>query len=311
MTPKWRSLTALVFALALIAAACGDSDGETGDPTTTTAAPTGTTEASTDETSPPAPAGVPGLKEEGKLILVTTGNFPPFTMINESTGENEGYSIDIGREVAERLGLELELPTVDFVAELQGLADGLYDIADSGIWPNADRQAAGFVFTRPMTSTGIVAQVRAEDSGTDGLGDMTGKNVGGIQGSSQEAYVVNCVEDFGCESYSGFAGAAEALTALRQGRVDMLSQDTLVAGFASVTFDDLGVAGPTVLAHPLSMTFRNGNEALRDAIDPVLDDMIADGTLAEIQKKWFGTCIPVPDEINSEEPYNTLPAGDC
>ena len=64
-------------------------------------------------------------------------------------------------------------------------------------------------------------------------------------------------------------------------------------------------------AHPLSMTFRDGNEALRDAIDPVLDAMIADGTLAEIQKAWFGNCIAVPDDINQAEPYTTLPAGDC
>lgn len=304
MRKPWR-LFAILTVFLLIAAACGDDD----DAGTTTAAPTDDTSAQA--TTTVAPAEVPGLKEPGKLILVTTGNFPPFTLINADTGDNEGYSIDIGREVAERLGLELELPTVDFVAELQGLADGLYDIADSGIWPNQDRQDAGFVFTRPMTSTGIVAQVRAEDAGTQGLADMTDKNVGGIQGSSQEAYVVNCVEEFGCASYTGFAGAAEALTALRQGRVDMLSQDTLVAGFAAVTFDDLAVAGPTVLAHPLSMTFREGNEALRDAIDPVLDAMIADGALAEIQKKWFGTCIPVPDDINSPEPYTTLPAGDC
>jgi hypothetical protein len=39
--------------------------------------------------------------------------------------------------------------------------------------------------------------------------------------------------------------------------------------------------------------------------------MIADGTLAEIQKKWFNTCIPVPDHNNQEEPYTTMPAGDC
>ena len=41
----------------------------------------------------------------------------------------------------------------------------------------------------------------------------------------------------GYESYSGFAGAGEALTALKQGRVDALSQDTLVAGFAGPSAD--------------------------------------------------------------------------
>ena len=82
---------ALLFALALVAAACGSDDADTTVPaaaTTTTA----------------APGAVPDLVEEGKLILVTTGNFPPFTKINESTGDNEGYSVDIAKEIARRLG---------------------------------------------------------------------------------------------------------------------------------------------------------------------------------------------------------------
>ncbi len=289
-----------VMVLALVVAACGGDDESA---TTTEAAPT--TE---------APGAVPGLVEEGKLILVTTGNFPPFTKINESTGENEGYSIDIGKEIAKRLGLELELPTVDFVAELEGLQNGLYDMADSGIWPNAARQEAGFVFSTPMTSTGIVAQVRAEDAATSpGLteGAMAGLKVGGIQGSSQEKYILDNADALGYDEYLGFTGAAEGLQALRQGRVDVLSQDTLVAGFASVTFDDLDVAGPTVEAHPLSITFQTGQEAKRDAIDTAIKAMIADGSLAEIQKKWFNSCIPVPADINEDPPYETLPGGDC
>jgi ABC-type amino acid transport substrate-binding protein len=262
------------------------------------------------EDSAPAPAAVPGLVEDGKLIVVTTGNFPPFTAIDESTGDNVGYTIDIVREVADRLGLELELPTVDFVAELEGLDQGLYDIADSGIWPTPERQES-FLFSRPMTSTGIVAQVRAEDSGSAGLGDLTGLDVGGIQGSSQEAYLLDNEAELGYASYSGFTGAGEGLTALKQGRVDALSQDTLVAGFASVNDSELGVAGPTVAAHPLSLAFQLGNEGKRDAVNAVLNEMIADGTLAEIQKAWFNACIPVPDNNDQAGPYTTMPGGDC
>ena len=294
---------ALLFALALVAAACGSDEADTTVPA-----------AATTTTTTAAVGAVPDLVEEGKLILVTTGNFPPFTKINESTGDNEGYSIDVAKEIAKRLGLELELPTVDFVAELEGLAQGLYDMADSGIWPNQARQDAGFVFSIPMTSTGIIAQVRTEDAATSPgleLGAMAGLKVGGIQGSSQEKFVLDNADALGYDEYLGFTGAAEGLTALRQGRVDVLSQDTLVAGFASVTFDDLAVAGPTVEAHPLSITFREGTEAKRDAIDVVIRQMIADGAIAEIQKEWFGTCLPVPDDINAVGPYTTLPGGDC
>jgi len=149
----WPRLAVVLIALALVAAACGDSDDTT---TTAAAAATTTTEAL---------AEVPDLVEDGKLIVVTTGNFPPFTLINVDTGANEGYSIDLAQEVADRLGLEAQFPTVDFVAEMEGLAQGLYDIADSGIWPNQARQDDGFVFSRPMTSTGIIAQVLAEMEG--------------------------------------------------------------------------------------------------------------------------------------------------
>ena len=300
MKRTWK-LGAVFLALALVAAACGSDEADT------TAPPAATT-------TTVAASAVPGLVEEGKLILVTTGNFPPYTNINESTGDNEGYSIDVAKEIASRLGLELELPTVDFVAELEGLANGLYDMADSGIWPNQARQDAGFVFSIPMTSTGIIAQVRTEDAATSpGLefGAMAGLKVGGIQGSSQEKFVLDNEAALGYDEYLGFTGAAEGLTALRQGRVDVLSQDTLLAGFASVSNEDLSVAGPTVEAHPLSITFREGTEAKRDAIDVVIRQMIDDGAIADIQKKWFGTCLPIPDDINAVAPYTTLPGGDC
>ncbi|MFV2000630.1 MAG: transporter substrate-binding domain-containing protein, partial [Acidimicrobiia bacterium] len=189
-------LASLLVVLALVAAACS-SDNSGADATTTSA-----DTASTTVTEAPA-SDTPGLVEDGKLLVVTTGNFPPFTLINEDTGDNEGYSIDLAREVAARLGLELELPTVDFVAELEGLASGLYDIADSGIWPNEARQEAGFVFSRPMTSTGIIAQVRAEDEGSAGFANVNGKIIGGIQGSSQEKFILDNEAELGYDEYLG------------------------------------------------------------------------------------------------------------
>ncbi|TDI49847.1 MAG: amino acid ABC transporter substrate-binding protein, partial [Acidobacteria bacterium] len=298
---QWLRMAGLLFSFALVVAACSPSDS---DATTTTGEPEPVT-------TQAAASDVPGLVEDGKLLVVTTGNFPPYTMINEDSGDNEGYSIDLAREVADRLGLELVLPTVDFVAEMEGLASGLYDIADSGIWPNEARQEAGFVFSRPMTSTGIIAQVLTENENTAGFANVTGLIIGGIQGSSQEKFILDNEADLGYAEYLGFQGAAEATVGLRQGRVDLLVADSLLAGFAAVQNDDLSVAGPTILAHPLSFTFQEGNEGKRDAIDVVINAMIADGTVARIQQKWFGRCIPIPDDINQAEPYTTLPEGDC
>jgi hypothetical protein len=61
----------------------------------------------------------------------------------------------------------------------------------------------------------------------------------------------------------------------------------------------------------LSFTYQTGNEAKRDAIDVVINEMLADGTVARLQTKWFDRCIAVPDDINAAEPYTTMPGGDC
>ena len=301
-----RRLAALALALLLVAAACGDDADDT-----TTAAPD--TSAATTTAGPTTTVAAGALDEflvePGTLTLVTTGNFPPFTLINSETGDVEGYTLDVGAEVASRLGLEFATPTVDFVAELEGLQAGLYDIADSGIWPTETRQET-FIFTRPMTSAGFIALVRAEDAGAAGLDGITGK-AGAIQGSIHEQWTIENEATLGYEEYVPFAGAAEAELALKQGRIDVWVIDSLVGAARALGDPELEVTGPTLNAHPLSMTFRPDSEGLRDAINPVLDAMIADGSLAEFQVKWFGRCIEVPDDINSPPPYTTLPTGTC
>jgi polar amino acid transport system substrate-binding protein len=300
-----RQLTGLVLSLILVAAACGGDDDDDG---TTTAAPDAATTAAPDTTMAPD-ALDEFLVEPGTLTLATTGNFPPFTLINADTGDVEGYSVAVGAEVASRLGLEYATPTVDFVAELEGLQSGLYDIADSGIWPTEERQET-FIFTRPMTSAGFIALVRAEDAGSPGLDAIAG-NAGAIQGSIHEQWTIENQDMLGYDEYVPFAGAAEAELALKQGRIDVWVIDSLVGAARALGDPELDVTGPTLNAHPLSMTFRPDSEDLRDAINPVLDEMIADGTLADLQVAWFGRCVEVPDDIDAQPPYTTLPEGDC
>ena len=304
-----RRLAALAFALVLVSAACGGDDGSD-----TTVAPdtTGATTTAGPTTTIAAGALDEYLVTPGTLTLVTTGNFPPFTRINEESGDVEGYSLDVGAEVASRLGLDFATPTVDFVAELECLQSGLYDIADSGIWPTQERQAAGFAFSRPMTSAGFIALVRTGSAGELAAGlemDMAGLKVGAIQGSIHEQWTIENEATLGYDEYVPFAGAAEAFTGLKQGRVDMVTSDSVLASFNANEDPELEVVGATINAHPLSMTFRQDSQPLIDAINPVLEAMLSDGTLAEIQLKWFGRCLAVPDDINQEPPYDKLPTG--
>lgn len=314
-----RTTLAALAAIALAVAAC--SGGET-----TEAVDQGS-EADADEAEPDpdsaedsepeegqATAGVgmtdEGLPADGTLTLVTTGRFAPFTQIDPDTGEVEGYSIDIGAEIADRLGLELVTPTVDFAAELQGLAAGRYDLADSGIWPSPERQEQ-FLFTDPMISSGWQAAVAADRvDEIDGFPDLSDLVVGSTGGSSEEAYVVENEAELGYSDYQGFASVPDGLLAVQQGRIDVF----VVTQLVTLSYMDnnpglVEVAGEVVNEIPLSMAINIENEAFQALVNEALAEMKEDGTLAELQVRWFGNCVPVPDDINDEPPYEQLLAG--
>ena len=163
-----------------------------------------------------------------------------------------------------------------------------------------------------MTSAGFIALVEAGSASdlADGLDmDMAGLKVGAIQGSIHEQWTIENEATLGYDEYVPFAGAAEAFTGLKQGRVDIVTSDSVLASFNANEDPEMAVTGPTINAHPLSMTFRQESQPLIDAINPVLGAMLADGTLGEIQLKWFGRCLAVPDDINQEPPYDQLPTG--
>lgn len=282
-----KRLMAAVMIIGLALGGCGGSDT--------------TSSGDTDEG-----AQIEGLVKPGTLIMATTGNFPPFTFIG-TDGEVQGYSIDIGEELAERLGLEFESPTVDFVAELQGLAAGKYDLADSGIWPTEERQEE-FLFSVPVASTGFVATTLNDNlDKVTGLDDLEGLRVGAVQGSTREEWLIENEDSLGYASYKGYPGASQALLDLENARIDLIVDDPLLAlYYIKENPGEVTTAGDVTLEHPLSLALNIEATDVQTAVDEVLAEMIEDGTLLELQEKYWDGAIPVPADINDEPPYPTL-----
>lgn len=251
---------------------------------------------------------VKGLVKQGELTLATSGNFPPFTFIDRKTGKVTGFSIDLGKEIADRLGLTLTTPTVDFVAELQGLASGRYDLADSGIWPNAERQKQ-FLFTPPVASTGFVATTLTKNlDRVKGLDDIRGLRAGVIQGSTREQWATENKGKLAYKSLRAYPGAAQAVQDLRNGGIDLIIDDPLLALYYIQQNPGVIVtAGATVESHPLSMAFRKNNTTLQTKVNGVLTQLIKDGTVGKLQTKYWGKCVPTPGDINARPPYQNPP----
>ena len=92
--------------------------------------------------------------ERGALRVGTTGDFQPMTYLDPETDEYQGYYIDIVRDFAADMGVEIEWVRTTWQDKVAGIAAGRFDIA-TGASYNMGRARQG-AFTHPIAVVGTV-----------------------------------------------------------------------------------------------------------------------------------------------------------
>lgn len=137
----------------LILAACTEPSRET-------AADTGTEQPASGRASAPV---IDRILEAGVLRVGTTADWQPMTYINPDTNEYEGYYVDIVRDLATDMGVEIEWVPTTWQDKVAGIAAGRYEIT-TGASFNLGRARQG-AFTLPIAVVGTVPLTRAADLG--------------------------------------------------------------------------------------------------------------------------------------------------
>jgi polar amino acid transport system substrate-binding protein len=232
------------------------------------------------------------IKSKGKLVLGLDDAFPPMGYRNENN-EIIGYDIDLAKEVAKRLGVELVLQPIDWNAKEQELNTGKIDCIWNGFTITEER-AKNMAFTKPYLKNAQVLVVK-KSAPYQTLVDLKGKSIG-LQAGSSAAEALNSAADFkaSLKNVVEFKDNLTALMDLEVGGVDAVIMDLIVAN------DNIKRAGKDyrILAESLSaedygVGFRKNDLALRDAVQATLEAMAKDGTLANITTQWFGSDISV------------------
>jgi cystine transport system substrate-binding protein len=264
-----RALAAAAAAVtALGLAACGSgsgSDDGSGD---------------TDAGSGSALAAV---QEAGVLRVGTEGTYAPFSFHDSSTDELTGYDVDVITAVAEQLGVEPEFSETTWDSIFAGLEANRYDVIANQV-SITDERVEKYDFSQAYTvSTGVVV-VPADSTDITSLDDVSGKTTA----QSATSNWTKVATDAGAtvESVEGFT---QAIALLKQGRVDLTFNDNLaVLDYLKSTGDtDVKIAFETDDVVEQGFPVLKGSD-LAPAIDDALDELRADGTLAEISTKWFG-----------------------
>jgi polar amino acid transport system substrate-binding protein len=305
-----RGRLSMLGAVAVIAAACSSGGAATSAPTQAPAsqAPASEAPASEAPSEPPseAPASpIPGglldkVIKAGKIVISTDANYAPQSVMKPDN-TFEGFDIDVGTEVAKRLGVTVEWNPQDWAIITAGSWSGRFDASVGSMTITSERQKI-LDFTDPYYYT--PAQMTASTaSGITTLEGMAGKTVCVGEATTYLDWLEGKKLDFGTLSPTTTPPAGVKVTTQKTdaqcpqlwgaGRNDFegfLSSSTTVEGAIKAGLPMIKVGDP-VYAEPLAIAVDKSGPDPTDfvaAVTAIIQEMHADGTLSGFSQKWFG-----------------------
>ena len=232
------------------------------------------------------------LKSRGEFILGLDDSFPPLGF-RDSSNEIVGFDIDLAKEVSSRLGVKFRAQPINWDSKEQELATGNIDCIWNGLTMTEERKEA-LSFSKPYLKNAQVLVVK-KNSGIKKLSDMAGKKIG-LQAGSSASDAVEASPDFkrSVKSIIEFKDNIMALNDLEIGGVDGVVMDLIVANYAIKTSGKpFEVLSEGLSPEEYGIAFRKGDVKLTNEVQKTLEAMAADGTVAKIAEKWFGSDITV------------------
>ncbi len=270
---------AAVLALTLTAAlaGCGSSASSAAASSDTAAASTADT---ADETE------LDKVKAAGKLVVGVEGTYPPFTY-HDDNGELTGLDIELGKALADKLGVEVEFQEAAWDSLLIGIDTERFDTVINSV-SITDERAEKYDFSDPYYYEARRVVVRADDDSIHGPEDLNGKK---IATNTTNAFIP-WYEEQGVEVV-GVDTSGEAIDLLLSGRVDFVGINVPVLNAYLQEHPDAAGKVKEAFVIPnsedvIAIPVRKGEPEFLDAINAALAELREEGTLKEISEKYLG-----------------------
>jgi len=272
---KMKTIALMCAAVLLLGLSAGCGAG-TASSATATPASTKTTESSAE----PSAANV-------TLTVGFDAEFPPFGFI-ANDGSYDGFDLACAKEVCRRLGWTFVAQPIEWDAKDSELESGAIDCIWNGFTINGRED--DYTWTTPYYDNTIVVVVRA-DSNIKSLSDLAGKTVMVQSGSSA---LTALESDDNADLYASFGNVVEeadyntGFLDLGQGTVDAVAVDQGVANYQLSESDgsDFVILDDPISSEQYAVGFLKGNTEMAEAVDTVLQEMAADGTMMEIAQNY-------------------------
>ena len=161
------------------------------------------------------------IKSKGKLVVGTSADYPPYEFHTMANGKDEivGFDIDVAKEVAKDLGVELEVKDMDFDGLLVALQAGKVDMVFAGMTPTDERKENADFSDIYYTATHRFILRSGEEGSVKSFDDLKGKKIGVQKGSIQEGIAK---ENFDEANIKSLAKVTDLVLDLKNNKVDAI-----------------------------------------------------------------------------------------
>jgi len=229
-------------------------------------------------------AGCGGEEKSKKLIMSTNAAYPPFEYIDTAGGgEYKGIDIEIAQAITDELGYELEIKDMDFAGLVQSLQSKQADFSMAAMSATEERKKS--VDFSDVYYVANHAVISLKDSGIEEEANLAGKKVAAQLGTIQEDKVLELEESIGLTAETRDK-VAELIQELKSNRLDaIMVEDTVAEGYLKLNPDlQSFTIGDSESGYAIAFP---KDSDLTEEFNKVLKEMIEDGTVDTIVKKYF------------------------
>jgi polar amino acid transport system substrate-binding protein len=237
------------------------------------------------------------IKKRGVLSTATEMQFPPFDI--SDNGTYKGLNRDLIDAVGKQMGLKVSYLDLPWTSILPGLEAKKFDLCIAPVTITKERMKH-YAFTVPIADATAALMKRADDKSLTKPEDIAGRTVGGQKGTSQlaqlKAFAAKLPKPVEVKEY---VDNNQSYADLAAGRIDA-SVNSLpnLAYVVQQRADTFAMVAPP-FGQPtyFSWVGRLDDTTLIDALNAAILAVEADGTMAKIQKTWFGQMMDLPKTV--------------
>lgn len=229
------------------------------------------------------------VKKASKLLVAIDATYPPMEFMDKDGKTPVGFDVDFAKEIAKKLGVQVEFVVSDWDGIIPGLKAKKYDMIMSSMNVTDERKKeVNFVEYVKMSQVFVVkkggATVKTEK-------DLAGKTVAVQAETTSQEWVEGVKKDKvkDIKDIKTYKAATDTFNELKAGRVDVIVIDEPVGRYyANLDSATFAIGGVALAPEPVGIAIRKEDKDLLASVEKAVKDLKADGTYKKLSDQWFG-----------------------